>query len=159
MCVFCGSQHVGHKTPDIVHCSGSSGTCCSALHTGSKRCKCQLLLFCSCQHSTACKTFLLFPHSPENCSLLKCVTDLFSYLWAAHNSNMCSAHRSNVFTAHCTGWQISKSCWFWFQIWHQLIILFGFWVGTCLYPDFFSVSVSNLIIISHNATFQDWLFP
>ena len=57
-----------------------------------------------------------------------------------------------------TGWQISKSCWFWFQIWHQLIILFGFWIGTSPYPDFSSVLVSNIIIISHDDTFQDRLF-
>ena len=38
------------------------------------------------------------------------------------------------------------------------MIRFGFWVGTSPYQDFFTVTVSNLIIISHNATFWDPLF-
>ena len=30
-----------------------------------------------------------------------------------------------------------ESFWFWFQIWHQLIFIFCFWVGTSPYSDFF----------------------
>ena len=52
-----------------------------------------------------------------------------------------------------TEWQISKTFWFWFQIWHKLIFLFSFWVGTSPYQDFFLVPVSILIMVSHNAIF------
>ena len=45
-----------------------------------------------------------------------------------------------------------------FQILHQLIFLFGFRVGTSPYTDFFSLPVSSLMIISHDAIFREKLF-
>ena len=80
---------------------------------------------------------------------------------AVFGGGICKHYRTiylngNLFLT--TEGQTSKSFWFWFQIWHQLIFLFGFWVGTSPYPDFLLVPVSNLIIISHNAIFWDRLF-
>ena len=51
-----------------------------------------------------------------------------------------------------TGWQMSNFCWFWFQIWHQLIIFhFSFFLlgrgGGWSLTRFVLVAISNLKII------------